>query len=129
MWTPPATSSWTQHGCPLTLTLYTEVAEYVEGVGYVERQRALPAMCAKGTGRYTFDDVSMRATFGMKCVLRILSSTAGISEFISSPLTMESCMAGVEYGAAGTFQCKRCPRHGVCDGTPRREVPARLLAC
>ena len=102
---------------PLTLTLYTEVAEYVEGVGYVERQRALPAMCAKGTGLYTFADVSMRATFGMKCVLRILSSTAGISEFVSNPLTMETCMAGVEYGAAGTFQCKRCPRHGVCDGT------------
>ena len=102
---------------PITLTLTAATAEWAEGgqIALVPIKRA--AMASKGTGRYLFDRVMLRSAFGRACTLRISENGSDLVEYSSNALPLQGCMDGTEYGVVGSFACKKCPRHGICDGS------------
>ena len=108
---------------PGILTLLTTVAEYTEGAGFTERLRTQTAAAGKD-GRFSFGDVGMRGVFGSTYTLHVTASRSDLADFVTPALPLERCMSGAEYGVAGSFTCRKCPRYGVCDGSTDVEAEA-----
>jgi hypothetical protein len=71
-------------------------------------------------GRYVFDDVALRTTFGTSIVLEARLADL---ESVFVELRADICPTA-QRAVRGTFECAPCPAHAVCDWTPEITSPA-----
>lgn len=82
------------------------------------RSRVVTVFALVGSaGDYVFDSILIRRVFASKITFTLSSPVGIVSAYTTAPLQTESCAFGLEYAVPGTFKCRPCPLHAICDGT------------